>query len=56
MEIPFIGPLTLSGFSSGWFFLYLIAVVGAEAVRAGARPSGLDIGADSGLPVSTVVV
>ncbi|MFL0288521.1 VWA domain-containing protein [Mycobacterium sp. SMC-21] len=32
MEIPFIGPLTLSGFSSGWFFLYLIAVVGAVAI------------------------
>ena len=34
----------------------MIAVVGAEAVRAGVRPSSLDIGADSGLPVSTVVV
>ena len=29
MEIPFVGPLTLSGFSSAWFFLYLIAIVGA---------------------------
>jgi N6-L-threonylcarbamoyladenine synthase len=28
----------------------MIAVVGAEAVRAGVRPSSLDIGADSGLP------
>ncbi len=34
----------------------MIAVVGVEAVRAGVRPSSLDIGADSGLPVSTVVV
>jgi len=32
MNIPFIGPLTLSGFSSAWFFLYLIAVVGAVAI------------------------
>ncbi len=34
----------------------MIAVVGAEAVRAGVRPSSLDLGADSGLPVATVVV
>ena len=32
MEIPFVGPLTLSGFSSAWFFLYLIAIVGAVAI------------------------
>ncbi|MUL48831.1 VWA domain-containing protein [Mycobacterium sp. CBMA293] len=32
MEIPFIGPLTLSGFSSAWFFLYLLAVIGAVAI------------------------
>ena len=34
----------------------MIAVVGVEAVRADVRPSSLGIGADSGLPVSTVVV
>ncbi|HOB05960.1 MAG TPA: tRNA (adenosine(37)-N6)-threonylcarbamoyltransferase complex transferase subunit TsaD [Propionibacteriaceae bacterium] len=34
----------------------MIAVVGVEAVKAGVRPTSLDIGADSGLPVSTVVV
>ncbi|MDR3659828.1 MAG: VWA domain-containing protein [Mycobacterium sp.] len=32
MNIPFVGPLTLSGFSSAWFFLYLLAVVGAVAL------------------------
>ena len=34
----------------------MIAVLGSAAVRAGVRPSALDIGVDSGLPVSTVVV
>lgn len=34
----------------------MIAAVGAEVVRAGVAPSGLDISAHSGLPVSTVVV
>ncbi len=34
----------------------MIAVVGVEAIKAGLKPSSLDIGADSGLPVSTVVV
>lgn len=34
----------------------MIAVVGVEAVKADVRPSSLGIGADSGLPVSTVVV
>ncbi|MDO5286120.1 MAG: tRNA (adenosine(37)-N6)-threonylcarbamoyltransferase complex transferase subunit TsaD [Actinomycetia bacterium] len=34
----------------------MIAVLGSVAVRAGVRPSALDIGVDSGLPVSTVVV
>lgn len=32
MNIPFVGPLTLSGFSSAWFFLYLLAVIGAVAI------------------------
>ena len=34
----------------------MIAAVGAAAVQAGVRPSRLDIGVDSGLPVSTIVV
>lgn len=34
----------------------MIAAVGSEAVRAGLPPSGLGFGADSGLPVSTIVV
>lgn len=34
----------------------MMAVLGVEAVRRGLRPSSLDIGADSGLPVSTVLV
>jgi N6-L-threonylcarbamoyladenine synthase len=34
----------------------MIAVLGAEVVAAGAKPSALDIGADSSLPVSTVLV
>jgi N6-L-threonylcarbamoyladenine synthase len=34
----------------------MIAVVGVEAIKAGLKPSSLDIGADSGLPVATVVV
>lgn len=33
----------------------MIAVLGAEVVAAGRRPSSLDIGADSGMPVGTVV-
>jgi N6-L-threonylcarbamoyladenine synthase len=32
----------------------MIAVLGAELVTAGRQPSGLDIGADSGLPISQV--
>ena len=31
MNIPLVGPLTLSGFSSGWFFLYLLVVLGIAA-------------------------
>jgi N6-L-threonylcarbamoyladenine synthase len=34
----------------------MIAVLGAEVVSAGRRPSSLEIGADSGLPISTVLV
>ncbi len=34
----------------------MMAVLGAEVISRGLRPSGLDIGADSGLPVSTVLV
>ena len=34
----------------------MIAVLGSEVVRAGGRPSGPDLGADSGLPVSRVLV
>ena len=34
----------------------MIAVLGAEIVTAGGRPSSLDIGADSSLPVETVLV
>ncbi|MBE6477126.1 MAG: tRNA (adenosine(37)-N6)-threonylcarbamoyltransferase complex transferase subunit TsaD [Propionibacteriaceae bacterium] len=34
----------------------MIAVLGAQVVKAGLEPSGLGIGADSGLPVGTVVV
>ncbi|MDR2930272.1 MAG: tRNA (adenosine(37)-N6)-threonylcarbamoyltransferase complex transferase subunit TsaD [Propionibacteriaceae bacterium] len=34
----------------------MIAVVGAELVRAGVRPSGLDIPANSGMPVSQISV
>lgn len=34
----------------------MIAALGAEVVKAGLEPSPLSIGADSGLPVSTVVV
>ena len=34
----------------------MIAAVGSEVVRAGLPPSGLDISANSGLPVSTVLV
>jgi N6-L-threonylcarbamoyladenine synthase len=33
----------------------MIAVLGAEVVAAGLRPSSLDIGADSGMPVGTVI-
>ncbi|HLT59647.1 MAG TPA: tRNA (adenosine(37)-N6)-threonylcarbamoyltransferase complex transferase subunit TsaD [Microlunatus sp.] len=34
----------------------MIAALGAEVVTRGLPPSGLDIGADPGLPVSTIVV
>ena len=34
----------------------MIAVVGGAAMVAGVRPSSLDIGVDSGLPVATIVV
>lgn len=34
----------------------MIAALGAEVVRRGLRPSSLDIGADPGLPVSTILV
>ncbi len=34
----------------------MIAVLGAEVVRAGGRPSGPELGADSSLPVSRVLV
>lgn len=34
----------------------MIAALGVEVIRRGHRPSGLDIGADSGLPISTVLV
>jgi N6-L-threonylcarbamoyladenine synthase len=34
----------------------MIAVLGAEVVTAGGRPSALDIGADSSLPVGTICV
>ncbi|WP_040157728.1 tRNA (adenosine(37)-N6)-threonylcarbamoyltransferase complex transferase subunit TsaD [Nigerium massiliense] len=34
----------------------MIAALGVEVVRAGLRPSGLEFSADSGLPVSTVLV
>lgn len=34
----------------------MIAILGSEVVTAGLRPSSLDIGANSGLPISTVVV
>lgn len=33
----------------------MIAVLGAEVVTAGRRPSSLEIGADSGMPISTVL-
>ena len=34
----------------------MMAVLGAEVIERGLRPSSLDIGATSGLPVSTVLV
>ncbi|MGI3781715.1 MAG: tRNA (adenosine(37)-N6)-threonylcarbamoyltransferase complex transferase subunit TsaD [Janthinobacterium lividum] len=34
----------------------MIAVLGTEVIRAGGHPSGPDLGADSGLPVSRVLV
>jgi len=34
----------------------MIAVLGAEVVSAGGRPSALDIGADSSLPVETILL
>jgi Ca-activated chloride channel family protein len=32
MDIPFVGPLTLSGFTSAWFFVFLVAVLAAVVV------------------------
>ncbi|WP_328701982.1 tRNA (adenosine(37)-N6)-threonylcarbamoyltransferase complex transferase subunit TsaD [Aestuariimicrobium ganziense] len=34
----------------------MIAAVGTQVIKAGLRPSSMDIGANSGLPVSTVLV
>jgi N6-L-threonylcarbamoyladenine synthase len=34
----------------------MIAILGAEIAAAGGKPSALDIGADSSLPVSKVLV
>ncbi len=34
----------------------MMAVLGSEIIRAGGRPSSLDIGANSGLPISTILV
>jgi N6-L-threonylcarbamoyladenine synthase len=34
----------------------MIAVLGAEVVSAGGRPSALDIGANSSLPVETILL
>jgi len=34
----------------------MMAVLGSEVIRAGGRPSSLDIGANSGLPISTILV
>ncbi len=34
----------------------MIAVLGSEVVTAGGRPSRLDVGADSGLPVSRILI
>ena len=34
----------------------MIAVLGAEVVRADGRPSGPELGADPGLPVSRILV
>jgi N6-L-threonylcarbamoyladenine synthase len=34
----------------------MIAVLGAEIVAAGGKPTALDIGADSSLPVSRILV
>jgi len=34
----------------------MIAVLGSEVVKGGGKPSSLDFGADSGLPVSTMLV
>jgi N6-L-threonylcarbamoyladenine synthase len=34
----------------------MIAVLGAEIVAAGGKPTSLDIGADSSLPVSRILV
>jgi Ca-activated chloride channel homolog len=40
MNVPWLGPLTLSGFANAWFFLYLLvilAVIGAYIVVLAAR-------------------
>jgi N6-L-threonylcarbamoyladenine synthase len=34
----------------------MIAVLGAEIVAAGGKPSALDMGADSSLPVSKILL
>ena len=34
----------------------MMAVLGSEVVKAGGRPSSMDIGANSGLPISTILV
>ncbi|MEL4505111.1 tRNA (adenosine(37)-N6)-threonylcarbamoyltransferase complex transferase subunit TsaD [Luteococcus sp. H138] len=34
----------------------MIAVLGSEVVKAGGKPSSMDIGANSGLPISTILV
>ena len=34
----------------------MIAVLGSEVILAGGRPSSMDIGANSGLPISTILV
>ena len=34
----------------------MIAVLGSEVVKSGGKPSSMDIGANSGLPISTILV